>query len=484
MNNDYALERIQDTKLYLENFTKIKGKTPGLIPFKLKEAQKDLFNTMNTSNRTMILKARQIGFSTAVTGYYYHKTITTPGVNTALIGYNSDLTAELLDKVKTFINSTPPEMRPTTKYNSKYEVSFPIMNSKIIVLPSTDKVGRGYTLNNLLVTELAFWDKAEEKMYALEASVPIDGSITIESTPNMVGNLYHRMWVSDDNGYAKNKYGWWWNYTEEEVGIIRKRMNNPIKFAQEYELEFLSTGRPVFDQKVVRDQRKNMLVPGDKRENEDLSGDVFTVYEDNWWTIYKEPEENGIYVMGVDTSEGVEGGDYSVAVIWDRKTGEEVAMYRRLIAPDLLGEELVKMGRKYNNALIVVEINNHGLTTLTILKQKIYPSLYFRPTKIETIGTSYSDKLGWKTTKVTRPLLIDDFAQAMRDKEIIIHSKKLLDEMMVFVYDNANNMISQPGFHDDCIFAAAIGFQGFKIIHDGPLTQLNTSSYSHIDYGY
>ncbi len=477
--NNYTLERMQDPKFYLENIVKIKGKNPGLIPFKLKEAQKDLFNTMNSCNRIMILKARQIGFSTAVTGYYYHKTIMTPGTNTGLIGYNSDLTAELLDKVHTFIHTTAPELRPTMHYSSKYEISFPVLNSKITVLPSTDKVGRGYTFHNLLVTELAFWDKAEDKMYALEASVPTNhGHITIESTPNMVGNLYHRMWVADDNGYAKNKYGWWWNYSKEEVDTIRKRMNNPIKFAQEYELEFMSTGRPVFDQRVIKKQRKNLLKVGDVRE------DGFVVYEQNWWTVYKEPDPEGIYVMGVDTSEGVEGGDYSVAVIWDRRTGEEVAMYRRLIAPDLLANELDKMGRKYRNALIVVEVNNHGLTTLTVLKQKIYPTLYFRPTKFETLATSYTDKLGWKTTKVTRPLLIDDYAQAMRDNELTIHSKKLLDEMMVFVYNDANNMVAQPGFHDDCIFAAAIGFQGFKVIYDKPLDQLSNSSLSHINFGH
>jgi hypothetical protein len=102
MKKEIPIDRLLDPKFYLENFTKIKGKVPGLMPFILNEAQKDLFNTLNTNSRVMILKARQMGFSTAVTGYLYHKTITTPGTNTALIGYNSDLTAELLDKVKTF----------------------------------------------------------------------------------------------------------------------------------------------------------------------------------------------------------------------------------------------------------------------------------------------------------------------------------------------------------------------------------------------
>ena len=203
LNNDDIVKYALDPKFYLENFCRIKGKTPGLQPFILNDAQRDLFNTLRKKSRVIILKARQIGFSTAVTGFFYHKTITTPGTNTAIIGYNSDLTAELLDKIKTFWRTTPDRIRPQIKYNSKYEISFPAIDSKILVLPSSENVGRGYTLHNVLATELAFWEKADEKMLAIENAVPKDGSIVIESTPNGVGNLYHKMWMAKNNGYEK-----------------------------------------------------------------------------------------------------------------------------------------------------------------------------------------------------------------------------------------------------------------------------------------
>jgi len=272
-----VIEQIQDPKFYLESFTQIKGKVPGLIPFILNEAQKDLFNTLNESSRIMILKARQLGMSTAVTGYLYHLAITTPGINVALIGYNSDLTAELLDKVKTFYRSTPEAMRPKIRYNSKYEISFPAIDSKILVLPSTENVGRGYTLFAVLITELAFIEKAEEKMLAIENAVPAGGKIVIESTPNAIGNLYHRMWMAD-NGYIKKKFGWWWGYTEEEIEIIRRRINNPMRFAQEYELEFSSSGRPVFSTGLVKRLRKGILKVGDKVKTP--SGAEHTVREE------------------------------------------------------------------------------------------------------------------------------------------------------------------------------------------------------------
>lgn len=470
-----AIEKLRDPKFYLESFCRIKGKTPGMQPFILNEAQKDLFNTLRKSHRTIILKARQIGFSTAVTGFFYHKTITTPGTNTALIGYNTELVTELLDKVKTFWRTTPESIRPQIKYNSKHEISFPAIDSKILVLPSSENVGRGYTIHNVLATELAFWDKAEEKMLAIENAVPKNGSIVIESTPNGVGNLYHRMWMARDNGYDKKEYGWWWGYNEEEIGNLERRINNPMKFAQEYGLEFLSAGRLVFPQKVIKRMLLNdVLNVGDKVKLEGGKEGIVRETTDGL-RIYKEPVPGGLYIFGVDVAEGVTGGDYSTVIVWDRKTGEEVAFYRGHVAPDRFGVLLAKWGKMFNNALMVVEINNHGLTTITTLKNEMYPQLYFRPAKFDTMGTKWSDRIGWKTTKVTRPLMIDDLAEALRERSVTIHSREILDEMLTFIFDGGNNMVPQEGFHDDCIFGAAIGFQGFKVMYDKPLDQIDYS---------
>ena len=476
MNDEELLAaKLSDPRFYLENFCKIKDKLgKGLAPFILKEAQLDIFNTIQKFNRIIIMKARQIGFSTAVTGFLYHKTITTVGVSTALVGYNNDLTAELLDKIKTFYRTTPDAIKPTIHYNSKFEISFPKWDSKILVLPSTENVGRGYTLNYALLTELPFWDKAEDKMVTLEASVPVNGKIIIESSPGAVGDYFHRMWVGE-NDYIKKEYGWWWNYTEEEVETIRRRMNNPRKFNNNYALEFLIHGRSVFTQEAIALQRKNILKVGDIVKMAD--GSEHMVREEEGFRIYRPPENGHFYVVGADCSEGVTGGDYSVATILDRATGEEVAMWRGHIAPDKFAKVLNTWGRKYNNALMVVEAEAHGNVVLNVLKQQLYPALYFRPARFDSIGNPWSDKLGWKTTKVTRPILIDEFEQMTREGSLTLHSKETVDEMTVFVFNDANNMVCMDSYNDDCIFSAAIACQGFKVISDKPMTQLNYANH-------
>lgn len=479
--NNPLIDRIFDPRFYLESFCRIKGKeAKGLIPFILTPAQLDLFNALRKSTRVIALKSRQIGFSTAVAGYLYHKTITSQGVNTALVAHKADVAAEFLDKVKTFWRTTPEEMRPKLHFNSKYEMSFPSIDSKIMVLTG-ENVGRGMTLHNVLASELALWDKPEEMMLALENAVPLSGQLIIESTPNGVGNLFHRMWMNKDNGYEKRAYGWWWHYSEEEIEKIR-RGRDPRKFAQEYSLEFLASGRNVFDLDVVNKVgAKYISRIGDAYEE---NGQTKFVHEKDGLRMYRDPNPTDNYVAGVDVAEGVSGGDYSVVSIWNRTTGEEVAFWRGHAAPDKFAEQLNKWGRLYNNALMVVEVNNHGLTTLTVLKQLMYPQLYFRPAKFDAISTQWSERLGWKTTKVTRPLLIDDLNQGVRDGTLFPRSEEFYEETVTFVYDDGNNMVPQSGYHDDCIFAAAIANQGFKVLYKGELGQIDYSSHLPSNFNY
>lgn len=319
--------------------------------------------------------------------------------------------------------------------------------------------------------------KERTRAHVYDFHVP-DGNTVVyngivgHQTPFGVGNLFHRMWMAPDNGYEKKEYGWWWHYTPEEIEQIRKRINDPLKFAQEYELEFLASGRQVFDPHMIHRLQKKILKVGDAVKLSDGSTHLVSEIEGGL-RIYKPPEKGRFYVVGADVAEGVAGGDFSTCSIYDRTSGEEVAFYRGHLPADKFGERLAKWGRMYNEALMVVEVNNHGLTTVTALKGQLYPNLYFRPSKFDTLGMNWSDRLGWKTTRVTRPLMIDDMNDALRENSLVPHSKELIDEMVTFVYDSGNNMVPMDGFHDDCIFSVAICFQGFKVLYDKPLVQLD-----------
>jgi len=246
--------------------------------------------------------------------------------------------------------------------------------------------------------------------------------------------------------------------------------------------KFLASGRNVFDTEIIDFQFNNILKDGDVNKLD--PDNEFTVVRDNQWRIYRPPEPDGIYVVGADSSEGVEGGDYSVGVVWNRKTGEEVAFFRELLPPELFAVRLDYIGRKYNNALMIPETNSHGLLVVNRLREGVYPNIYFRQGKFDAIGMSFTDRLGWRTTGANRELLIDDFARVLREKALFIHSRELLNEMAVFVYDDNGRMKPEGKSHDDCIFAAAIGFQGFKILYSGKLEQIDYTKHLPQSYSY
>jgi len=94
--------------------------------------------------------------------------------------------------------------------------------------------------------------------------------------------------------------------------------------------------------------------------------------------VWVHPHAQHGYVMGVDTAEGLGHGDYSCAHVLDLNTGELVASWHGHIPPDALADEVLSLGLWYRDALCCVEANNHGLTTITQLRQLGYPNLFRR----------------------------------------------------------------------------------------------------------
>lgn len=456
------VQLIRDPKFYLENFTKVKTKEEGLAPFKLFNHQLHFFNALAKYNKIIIRKARQMGFSTAAAGWFFHRAVTYPGTNAAIISYDSEQATEILDKIKTFMETLPPELKPSVKNDSSRVLAFDKMNSTIRVIAAKDTAGRGFTMNLVHMSELAFWDRAEEKFAAIMAAVPRSGKVVIESTVSDIGTAYHRLWADEDNGWHKLEYGWWWLYTPEEIEERRRQYNDPVRFAREFLMEFSAVGRVVFDQESIMRARANVLTPGEDKTIGGIRYEPRVVA--GGLRQYVKPNSKGSYVMSADVSEG-KGlkGDYSAVCVIDRRTGEEVAFWHGKVPPDRLGEMMNDWGRLYNNALVAPEINNQGIATLNALRQKNYPNIYFRPAAYDKSGLSITDRIGWKTTTLTKPLMIADLDKCIRDGSVTFHSKEIYNEAMTYVYDNMGHMNAMDGYNDDAIIAGAIAVQALKL---------------------
>ena len=269
-----------------------------------------------------------------------------------------------------------------------------------------------------------------------------------------------------------------------------------FRFHQEYPTTareaFVTTGRMVFDQSILQE----MVYESEKRQKE-RPCDTFNIpvnitagrdyikqyrleSEDGGdLAIWSPPRKNRSYKMGVDVSEGLEisnrDTDWSVAVVLDMDTYEECAMLRTKIDPDLLAWQLAALGKYYNNCQIVCERNNHGLVSLKFLQEiHNYEDIYFEKILDERSNRS-ARKIGFHTSIKSKPVIIDHLRELVREREICLHSPKLIDEMQTFVFHSNGKMSANQGSHDDCVMALAIACFGIKI---NPVSELPPPIYS------
>jgi hypothetical protein len=241
------------------------------------------------------------------------------------------------------------------------------------------------------------------------------------------------------------------------------------QFAEKYpanaEEAFQSSGRPVFSPAAVK--RQEQVCGKGMRYLYNDKGERFVVEQflDSWHILHT-PQPDHQYCIGVDTCEGKlsdlndskSKADYHGVAIFDRTTRQFVAIYRGTCEQVTLGEQVYLAGQEYNDAWIAPELPN-GSVLLQYLKEKEYPSIYQRQKGLESDNTEDSDLLGWRTTTVTRPYLVNNMIGVMRDGDVQFGFQEIIDEMKTFIYDKNGKPIHMAGRHDDLLFGCMIAIQ-------------------------
>jgi len=232
-----------------------------------------------------------------------------------------------------------------------------------------------------------------------------------------------------------------------EVGKAQAEATSELDkviFRQEYEASFeVITGRPRFDIEVLNKARINLRWPE----------------TDGLLKVFNKPEPLTKYILGCDTSEGLITGDNSSVSIINARTFALDAHYSGKIAPDILATYIKEWAEKYNNALAVVECNNHGLVTLNYLKD-IYTNVYYRKV-YDKVSDVWTEKIGWQTSARTKPLLIAALDKALRS-DLVIHSEQIIDELMTYVIEEDGTTNASEGKKDDDVISLALAVQGYN----------------------
>ncbi len=187
----------------------------------------------------------------------------------------------------------------------------------------------------------------------------------------------------------------------------------------------------------------------------------FVDRDDGILKIWQKPRMGEVYVIGADVAEGIVGDDrdYSSADVINCRTGQQVAHVHCKLDPDRFGEFLNHLGKYYNIALMGVEANNHGLTTITTLKHKNYRRMYQRESLDANAPGRKMKKAGWLTTSNSKYKIIDGLVSIVRDRDTGIVCKETIGEFLDYSILEDGSYGAVPGKHDDRVMSYAIAHE-------------------------
>lgn len=170
--------------------------------------------------------------------------------------------------------------------------------------------------------------------------------------------------------------------------------------------------------------------------------------------IYHEPAPGGAYVIGADTAG--EGSDFNVGQVIDHITGQQVCTIRGQMDEDLFAKQLYCLGKHYHTALVSVEANFSSYP-IRELERLRYPRQYVRQAE-DSFTHRVRQSYGFKTSSVTRPLVIAGLVEVVREHPEWINDRDTLNEMLTFVRNENGRPEAQEGAHDDCVMSLGIAY--------------------------
>ena len=442
--------------------------------------------------RIIVLKGRRCGLSTILAAICVIEMLCRPGLRAAIVAPKKESTAEPIYKQLYRKMMEGLEIDPTvndfiregdglrlTQNQSNLRVDF---ESKII----------GIALDFMHITEAAYFKNLHDFLsHAIHTIAPESrSSITIESTANAYGDVYHEQWLKAEKGDSNFEpmfFSWFdhelntkefispkqklefvqnikpgvqgtWgdevslialDVTPEQLNWRRAKIKDVTLgvFHREYpstpEEAFLQSDSNVFDVRALKWQIKNHELPpvavGDfeimgMRHNE--VAPMLTPCYPGFVHIWEQPDPEMEYVIGVDVSEGKQ--DFSVGSVLSRRPLELVATLRGYdtnnLEPLMFADQLYHLGKYYHSAPMAIENNSSGLSVINHLQNLGYYDLLGMEELFPNFTAGSRDQLGWRNTTQTRQSAIEAMKYAIRNKMLIIHDNATLIEMVNFIY--------------------------------------------------
>jgi len=442
----------KDPAYFLKTYARISHPMHGLILFDTYDFQDELLQDFNDYRFNVILKARQLGISTITAGYIVWLMLFHRDKSILVMATKFATAGNLVKKVKGVMRNLP-EWIKIASIDVDNRTSFELSNGSNIKAASTSgDAGRSEALSLLVLDEAAHIEGLEELWTGLYPTLSTGGRCIALSTPNGVGNWFHKTCTDAESG--TNNFHLttlpWDVHPDRDKEWYKKETKNMSKrqIAQELECNFNTSGETVIDPDDMEWLLSNVCEPKYR-----------TGFDRNFW-IWEEFDPTCNYLMSVDVSRG-DGADFSTFHIIKLETLEIVGEYQGKPTPDMFAVMLNQVGREFGNAMMVVENNNIGYTVLDKLTEYAYPNVYYSIKSTHEYVEQHiaehrtSAVAGFTTSMKTRPLIVAKLEEFIRNKLIKVYSSRTVNEFKTFIWRNGRPQ-AMKSYNDDLIMALAI----------------------------
>jgi len=454
---------IQSPAYFLRKYAIIQHPIKGKIHFNLYDYQEDTINSFIKDDKVIVNKGRQIGLSTLTAGYSLWLMMFHSDKNILVIATKQDVAKNLVTKVRVMHQNLPIWLRNTCQEDNKLSLIFE-NGSQIKAIASAPSSGRSEALSLLIMDEAAHIEPttlADDIWTAAASTLATGGKAIVLSTPNGMGNFFHKTWVAaneETNGFTPIFLDWQvhperdQSWRDNQTSIMGE-----LEARQEHDADFISSGNTVVNGDLIQFYRQNFEeVPKWKRG-----------FDNGIW-VWEAPNYGRDYLVVADVARG-DAGDKSAFHVIDLKSVTQVCEYKGEVGTKEFGAMLVAMATEYNDALLVVENANVGWSVLQEIIDRGYKNLFYMEEDWRFIDESLPQEKkhkrrviertkvpGFTTSVRSRPLIISRLDEYMRDNSVIIRSQRTFEELEVFIWKGSRAEALQ-GYNDDLVMSLAIG---------------------------
>lgn len=443
-----------DPVYFTRNYIKIVSLDEGLVPFKMWDFQEQLIENFHKERFNIAKLPRQTGKSTTVVSYLLHYALFNDNVKIAILANKAETARELLSRLQLAYENIPKWMQMGIIAWNRGSMELE-NGSKIIAASTSSASVRGNSFNIIFLDEFAFIpNHISEQFFSSVYPTISSGKTTkviIISTPNGM-NMFYKLWHDAERG--KNSYKplevHWSQVPGRDAAWKEQTIANTSarQFTQEFECEFLGS----VDTLISASKLRTMVYEDPIADN----SKGLMVYEN------ADPEKD--YIMTVDVSRGTDN-DYSAFIVFDITTlpWRIVAKYRNnQIKPIIFPSIVDQVGKNYNDAYILIEVNDIGEQIGNILHYDLeYPNILMcamRGRAGQVVGQGFSgakSQLGLKMSKVTKKVGCSNLKTLIEDDKLLINDYEIIAELTTFIQKN-QSFEADEGHHDDLVMCLVL----------------------------